>query len=114
MRASGRGFGAWLVLAVALSGCEAELDAGAADGAGDFGDAGDGGDAAGLLGGCAGRQDFLVGRGIYDITGPAAELGMMGYAQLEQKTAGIHTRLWARAFLFASPCNGKRLAFVSA
>jgi len=63
---------------------------------------------------CAGNQTFLVGAGMYDITGPAAELGMMGYAQVGQKTAGIHTRLRSRAFVLASPCNGKRVAVVSA
>ncbi|QSQ24946.1 neutral/alkaline ceramidase [Pyxidicoccus parkwayensis] len=67
-----------------------------------------------LTGPCAGNTSFQVGAGIYDITGPAAELGMMGYAMLEQKTAGIHQRLRARAFVIASPCNGKRVAFVSA
>ena len=25
-------------------------------------------------------ENFLVGTGIYDVTGPAAEIGMMGYA----------------------------------
>jgi neutral ceramidase len=69
---------------------------------------------AALTGPCAGNTAFQVGSGIYDVTGPAAELGMMGYAMLEQKTAGIHQRLRARAFVIASPCNGKRVAFVSA
>ncbi len=69
---------------------------------------------AGLSGPCAGNTSFQVGSGVYDITGPAAELGMMGYAMLDQKTAGIHQRLWARAFVISSPCNGKRVAFVSA
>lgn len=63
---------------------------------------------------CSGRHDFLIGSGIYDITGPAAGLGMMGYAQIAQKTAGIQSRLWARALVIESPCNGKRIAFVSA
>ncbi len=67
-----------------------------------------------LTGPCAGNTAFQVGSGIYDMTGPAAELGMMGYAQLDQKTAGIHQRLRSRAFVIASPCNGKRVAFVSA
>ncbi|ADO74285.1 neutral/alkaline ceramidase [Stigmatella aurantiaca] len=67
-----------------------------------------------LTGACAGNTAFQVGSGIYDITGPAAELGMMGYAMIDQKTAGIHQRLRARAFVVASPCNGKRVAFVSA
>ena len=69
---------------------------------------------AGLTGPCAGNTSFQVGSGIYDITGPAAELGMMGYAMIDQKTAGIHQRLRSRAFVIASPCNGKRVAFVSA
>jgi len=63
---------------------------------------------------CAGNTRFLVGSGLADITGPAAELGMMGYARLDQKTAGIHQRLRSRAFVFVSPCNGRRVAFVSA
>jgi neutral ceramidase len=63
---------------------------------------------------CATNQSFQVGAGIYDITGPAAELGMMGYAMVDQKTAGIHQRLRSRAFVIASTCNGKRAVFVSA
>ena len=62
---------------------------------------------------CATRQDFGLGAGIYDITGPAAEVGMMGYAMVDQKTAGIHQRLRARAFVVASACNGKRVVFVN-
>jgi neutral ceramidase len=67
-----------------------------------------------LSGRCVGNTSFHVGSGIYDITGPAAELGMMGYGMIDQKTAGIHMRLRARAFVIATPCNGKRVAFVSA
>ena len=63
---------------------------------------------------CAENTSFLIGSGVYDITGPAAELGMMGYARIDQKTAGIHLRLRARAFVIATPCNGNRVAFVSA
>src|SRR4051812_44800645 len=59
-----------------------------------------------LTGACAGNTSFQIGSGIYDVTGPAAELGMMGYAMIDQKTAGIHQRLRARAFVIASPCNG--------
>ena len=64
--------------------------------------------------GCDGSTDFEIGAGMYDITGPAAELGMMGYASVGQKTTGIHMRLRSRAFVVASPCNGKRAVFVSA
>jgi neutral ceramidase len=41
-----------------------------------------------------------VGRGIADITGEAAECGMLGYGKVEQRTAGIHLRLRSRAFVF--------------
>lgn len=63
---------------------------------------------------CAGNTRFDIGAGVYDITGPAAEVGMMGYASVGQKTTGIHMRLWSRAFVIATPCNGKRVVFVSA
>lgn len=63
---------------------------------------------------CQGNTRFDIGTGVYDITGPAAEMGMMGYAMVDQKTKGIHMRLRSRAFVIASPCNGKRLVFVSA
>eukprot|EP00095_Tigriopus_kingsejongensis_P005560 maker-scaffold736_size104543-snap-gene-0.19 protein:Tk05560 transcript:maker-scaffold736_size104543-snap-gene-0.19-mRNA-1 annotation:"hypothetical protein DAPPUDRAFT_309106" len=44
--------------------------------------------------------EYSVGIGIADVTGPAAEIGMMGYAKGGQNTAGIHTRLFSRAFVF--------------
>ncbi len=40
---------------------------------------------------------YRFGLGIHDVTGPAAECGMMGYAMLDQRTNGIHTRLRSRA-----------------
>lgn len=58
--------------------------------------------------------NFYVGTGIYDITGPAAEVVMMGYASNEQITEGIHLRLRSRAFIFADNTNNKRTVFVSA
>jgi len=63
---------------------------------------------------CQANTIFNVGAGIYDITGSAAEQGMMGYAMLEQKTSGIYQRLWARAFVIESPCNQQRVVFVNA
>ena len=59
-----------------------------------------------------GGSVYLIGTGIYDITGPAAEIGMMGYADLNQKTSGIHTRLRARAFVVGD--GSRRMVFVSA
>ncbi|MEU4430883.1 neutral/alkaline non-lysosomal ceramidase N-terminal domain-containing protein [Nocardia rhamnosiphila] len=55
---------------------------------------------------------YLVGLGISDITGPAAECGMMGYSQQDQTTAGIHLRPRARAFVFAS--GAERVVFAVA
>ena len=47
-----------------------------------------------------------------DVTGPIVEVGMMGYANKDQIDGGLHTRLWARAFVFAD-AGGRRVAFVS-
>ncbi len=60
----------------------------------------------------AGGSVYLIGTGIYDITGPAAEVGMMGFAEMDQKTAGIHTRLRSRAFIIGDA--DKRVVLVSA
>ncbi len=62
--------------------------------------------------GMAYENNYLIGQGIHDVTGPSAEVGMMGYAELDQKTAGIHTRQWARAFIISEP-SGDPLVFVS-
>lgn len=63
---------------------------------------------------CLGNTRFDIGAGVYDVTGPAAEVGMMGYASVDQKTTGIHMRLRSRAFVISTPCNGQRVVFVSA
>ncbi|MCO5567924.1 hypothetical protein L7F22_021620 [Adiantum nelumboides] len=44
---------------------------------------------------------YLIGMGNYDITGPAADANMMGYANPTQNAAGIHIRLRARTFIVA-------------
>ncbi|MEU4312059.1 neutral/alkaline ceramidase [Nocardia sp. NPDC024068] len=65
--------------------------------------------------GAAARADageYLIGVGISDITGPAAECGMMGYSQQDQTTAGIHLRPRARAFVFAT--GSERIVFAVA
>ncbi|WP_374352203.1 neutral/alkaline ceramidase [Chitinimonas sp.] len=59
------------------------------------------------------QAGYLVGRGKADITGEAAEVGMMGYAKLDQKTAGIHMRQWARAFVVVDQDSGRRVVFVN-
>uniref|UniRef100_A0A5B7ABN4 Neutral ceramidase n=1 Tax=Davidia involucrata TaxID=16924 RepID=A0A5B7ABN4_DAVIN len=57
-------------------------------------------------------SDYLIGLGSYDITGPAADVNMMGYANIEQTTSGVHFRLRARAFIVAEP-QGNRVVFVN-
>jgi len=49
-----------------------------------------------------GSDDFLVGAGIYDMTGPSSQINMMGYAKAGQTAHGIHQRLRARAFVIAA------------
>lgn len=56
--------------------------------------------------------EFLVGQGRYDITGPAAELGMAGYGNLEQSTTGIHMRQYARSFIIADSDSNQRVVLV--
>jgi neutral ceramidase len=56
---------------------------------------------------------YLVGAGIGDITAGVAEVGMLGYADPAQTTAGLASRLWARAFVVADGA-GRHVAFVSA
>ncbi|XP_073225001.1 neutral ceramidase 1 isoform X2 [Cicer arietinum] len=57
-------------------------------------------------------SDYLVGLGSYDITGPAADVNLMGYAKAEQVASGIHFRLRARAFIVAAS-EGNRIVFVN-
>uniref|UniRef100_UPI001CA938A0 neutral/alkaline non-lysosomal ceramidase N-terminal domain-containing protein n=1 Tax=Salmonella sp. S146_54837 TaxID=2665635 RepID=UPI001CA938A0 len=44
--------------------------------------------------------NYFVGIGIADVTGPAADVNMMGYAHPGQTSRGIHMRLFSRAFIF--------------
>lgn len=62
--------------------------------------------------GAISASNYLVGLGSYDITGPAADVNMMGYANTEQVTSGVHFRLRARSFIVAQP-QGKRIVFVN-
>ncbi|XP_075974335.1 neutral ceramidase-like [Anticarsia gemmatalis] len=43
---------------------------------------------------------YQVGVGIADITGPCVEIAFMGYAEVSQTGTGIHTRQFARSFIF--------------
>ncbi|KAG1701844.1 hypothetical protein DVH05_010336 [Phytophthora capsici] len=55
---------------------------------------------------------YSIGIGKSDITGPAADVIMMGFADSTESTAGILSRLYARAFLMEDPDTNKRLLFV--
>ena len=59
--------------------------------------------------------EYDVGVGIADMTGPAAEINMMGYVRVNQTTAGIHTRTFSRAFIFQEQgaSDPERVVFVS-
>ncbi|KGN47115.1 neutral ceramidase 1 isoform X2 [Cucumis sativus] len=57
-------------------------------------------------------SNYLIGLGSYDITGPAADVNMMGYANMEQIASGVHFRLRARTFIVAEP-QGERVVFVN-
>ena len=63
--------------------------------------------------GHAATDNYLIGVGKYDVTGSAAEIGMMGYAVTEQKSAGIHNRQYARAYIAVDEASGNRVVFVN-
>jgi neutral ceramidase len=58
--------------------------------------------------------NFKIGAGIHDITGPAAGRVLLGYSMPNQKSSGIHMRLWSRAFVIATPDYEKCVALVCA
>ncbi|XP_072228876.1 neutral ceramidase [Leuresthes tenuis] len=57
-------------------------------------------------------KSYLIGLGRADCTGPPAEIPLMGYANPQQKAAGIHTRLFSRAFIIDD--GTRRVVFVTA
>lgn len=65
-----------------------------------------------LTGPCAEAGVFAFGSGIADLTGVVANVTGMGYETPTHILHGINQRQYARAFAFASPCNGKRVMFV--
>ncbi|MBB3046999.1 neutral ceramidase [Litorivivens lipolytica] len=62
---------------------------------------------------CADNQRFQVGTGIYDITATIADTASLAWVNPQQVFSALHTRVYSRAFVIASPCNGKRILFVS-
>ncbi|GIX98692.1 neutral ceramidase [Caerostris darwini] len=64
------------------------------------------------LSGSRGEDDvYDIGVGIADVTGPAADINMMGYAKVSQVTRGIHTRQFSRTFIVGD--NSSRVAIVT-
>ncbi|KAG6203754.1 hypothetical protein E4U50_005557 [Claviceps purpurea] len=52
-------------------------------------------------------DQYLIGVGKADITGPVVEIGFAGYANLDQKGTGLRQRLHSRAFIVADKNNPK-------
>lgn len=61
---------------------------------------------------CAAEQ-YQIGRGKADITGPPVGVRMLGYVRPDQISEGIHLRQFARAFVVVDPASGRRLAIVT-
>ncbi|KAI1380636.1 Neutral/alkaline nonlysosomal ceramidase [Hypoxylon crocopeplum] len=50
-------------------------------------------------------NEYLIGVGKADITGPCVEINLMGYADPHQIGTGLRQRLYSRAFIVADPTN---------
>ncbi len=59
-------------------------------------------------------DNFLIGTGKADITGPLVDVPFSGYVRPTHIASGVHTRLGARAFIIGELEGDRRLAFVSA
>ncbi|QBM16496.1 neutral ceramidase [Marinobacter sp. JH2] len=66
------------------------------------------------VGSCTANREFRFGSGLSDITGPVALKSGAGWEDSGQVMHGLHQRQYARAFAIESPCNDKRVMFVSA
>ncbi|KAG8411724.1 hypothetical protein J3458_015310 [Metarhizium acridum] len=59
------------------------------------------------------QDKYLIGTGKADITGPAADIILTGYANLEQVGGGIRQRLFSRAFIIGDVNNPEdRIVYV--
>lgn len=59
-------------------------------------------------------SNYRVGTGIYEITDPAIGLQMQGFADNRQKTTGVESSLFSRAFIVEDQTTGMRVVIVSA
>lgn len=66
-------------------------------------------------GDCSSNSDFYFGAGKADVTGPAHNQGMLGYADTAQVSSGIHDRQFSRVVIVESQCNNRtdRVVLVS-
>ena len=71
--------------------------------------------ATSFIGSAAAQEtaNYLIGRGMADVTGPAFGSPMWGFGKEGQTTQGIHTRLKSRAFIIVDPTTQNRLVFAS-
>ena len=59
-------------------------------------------------------SNYRVGIGIYEVTDPAIGLQMQGFADDSQKTTGVESPLFSRAFIVEDQTTGMRVVIVSA
>ncbi len=64
-------------------------------------------------GSCANNTAYLLGSGLHDVTGVIADTASPAWVNPQQVFHALHSRLYARAFAMESPCNGRRVMFVS-
>jgi neutral ceramidase len=59
------------------------------------------------------ENSYMIGTGVYDITGPPAEVMFGGMVDFEQKGEGLFMRLRSRAFIIKDTYNGKSIVLVN-
>ncbi|WDV47179.1 neutral/alkaline ceramidase [Clostridiaceae bacterium M8S5] len=59
------------------------------------------------------NDEYILGVGQADITGPSAEIVMMGYADSKQSNRGIHLRQRARTFIIKHPQTSTSVVYVN-
>ncbi len=57
---------------------------------------------------------YNIGTGIADITNPAIDLVMQGMADPDQKTTGVESRIYARAFIVQDSSSSRSVVIVIA
>lgn len=60
------------------------------------------------------QNSYSIGIGIHEITDPAIGLPMQGFADVRQKTNGVESRLYSRAFIVEDKETEKHVVIVSA